>query len=40
MSLACGRTRSTVVGTGRGRRREATGFESAMTQQWYTKRRD
>ena len=37
MSLACGRTRSTVVANGGAAAvARAAGFESAMTQQWYT----
>src|SRR5207248_9810640 len=37
MSLACGRTRSTVVANrGAAAVARAAGFESAMTQQWYT----
>src|SRR5882672_4269576 len=37
MSLACGRTRSTVVANGGAAAvARAAGFESAMTHQWYT----
>src|SRR3989442_13411921 len=37
MSLACGRTRSTVVANrGAAAVARAEGFESAMTHQWYT----
>jgi len=37
MSLACGRTRSTVVANrGAAAVARAAGFESAMTHQWYT----
>ena len=37
MSLACGRTRSTVLANGGAAAvARAAGFESAMTQQWYT----